>query len=68
MPEEVELGVHRLHLHDHFLEGTALLMHIGRSLVDHGLDVRRRDNHAGLIFLLGQVLLHLCVVQLARRH
>ena len=68
MAEEVELGVHGLHLHDHFLEGAALLMDIGRGLVDHGLDVRGRDDHAGLVFLLCQVLLHLSVVQLFRRH
>ena len=62
MAQEVELGVHGLHLHDHFLEGAPLLMHVGRRLVHHGLDVGGRDDHTGLVLLLGQVLLHLGVV------
>ena len=51
VPEEVELGIVRLDLHDHRLEGLAVLRHVGGGLVHHGLYVWWRNDHARLLLL-----------------
>ena len=52
MSQKVELRVHGLDLHDHFLESAALLGDIAGCLIDDGLDIRRGDDDSGLLLFL----------------
>ena len=56
VPEEIELGVVGLYLHDHLFEVLAVFRDIGGGLVDDSLDLGRRDDDSCLLSHLSYIL------------